>query len=116
MTGQNDRTRQQDAAQGHDSAARPDRAERPDRVERRDEFGQNAGDDALDGDRDDRRLSLGQIVRSVLAAALGVQSSENRERDFRQGRALTFIIAGVVSTAIFIGVVLAVVKLVLASS
>jgi hypothetical protein len=68
-----------------------------------------------EGNREHERLPLRQLLGSVLAAALGVQSSRNRERDFRHGRALTFIVAGIVFTALFIGGVLAVVKLVLAT-
>jgi len=66
----------------------------------------------------DKRKGLGalQVVSSVFAAGLGVQSSRNRERDFSQGRAGTFIVAGVVFTALFIGAVLTVVKLVLAGA
>lgn len=56
-----------------------------------------------------------QVVGSVLAAGLGVQSSRNRERDFREGRAGVFIVAGLVFTALFIGSVYLVVSLVLAS-
>ena len=56
-----------------------------------------------------------QVISSVLAAGLGVQSSRNRERDFAQGRAGTFIVAGLVATALFIGAVYTVVSLVLAS-
>jgi hypothetical protein len=97
-------------AEHNDSSGQPNGTGQTDGAEQKDRR------DASVGGQDDRRLSLGQIVRSVLAAALGVQSSENRERDFRQGRALTFIIAGIVSTAIFIGLVLAVVKLVLAGA
>ena len=59
-------------------------------------------------------LKLLQVMGSVLAAGLGVQSSRNRERDFEQGRAGTFIVAGLVFTALFIGGVYTVVSLVLA--
>ena len=59
-------------------------------------------------------LNLLQVISSVLAAGLGVQSSRNRERDFEQGRAGTFIVAGLVFTALFIGGVYTVVSLVLA--
>ncbi len=55
------------------------------------------------------------VVSSVLAAGLGVQSSRNRERDFKEGRAGTFILAGLIFTALFIGSVYGVVSLVLAS-
>jgi hypothetical protein len=61
-------------------------------------------------------LGAMQVVSSVFAAGLGVQSSRNRERDFRQGSAGTFIVAGIIFTALFIGAVLTVVKLVLAGA
>ncbi|EED32987.1 conserved hypothetical protein [gamma proteobacterium NOR5-3] len=54
-----------------------------------------------------------QVISSVFAAGLGVQSSKNRERDFKQGRAGTFILAGLLFTALFIGTVYTVVSLVL---
>jgi hypothetical protein len=54
-----------------------------------------------------------QIIGSVFAAGLGVQSSRNRERDFKQGRAGAFIAAGIVFTLLFIGGLFAVVQLVL---
>jgi hypothetical protein len=54
-----------------------------------------------------------QVVSSVFAAGLGVQSSKNRERDFKQGKFSVFIIAGVVFTLLFIGAVFTVVQLVL---
>lgn len=61
-------------------------------------------------------LSLLQVVTSVLAAGLGVQSSRQRERDFRRGRPLPFILAGLLFTALFIGAVVLVVKLVVAGA
>ena len=54
-----------------------------------------------------------QVISSVFAAGLGVQSSRNRERDFKQGRAGVFIAAGIVFTLLFIGAVFTVVQLVL---
>ena len=42
------------------------------------------------------------VVKSVLAAMFGVQSPENRERDFKHGKASHFIIAGIVLTVIFV--------------
>lgn len=56
-----------------------------------------------------------QVIGSVFAAGLGVQSSKNRERDFKQGRAGTFIAAGLIFTALFIGTVYAVVTVVLSN-
>jgi uncharacterized membrane protein YidH (DUF202 family) len=56
------------------------------------------------------------IVLSTLAAAFGVQSSKNRERDFRGGNIYTYIIAGVAFTVIFVVLVVLVVRLVLKSA
>ena len=57
-----------------------------------------------------------QVISSVFAAGLGVQSSKNRERDFKQGRAGVFIAAGIIFTLVFIGTVYAVVRVVLSSA
>ena len=46
--------------------------------------------------------SLLQTVGSVLAAFFGVQSSKNRERDFKHGRAGVFIAVGLIMTLLFI--------------
>ena len=56
------------------------------------------------------------VVSSVFAAGLGVQSSKNRERDFKQGNFKMFVITGIVFTLLFIGTVFAVVKMVLKSA
>jgi len=56
------------------------------------------------------------LLGTVMAAALGVQSQKNRERDFKHGKASTFIVAGIVFTALFIGVLYTVVTLVLRSA
>jgi hypothetical protein len=47
-------------------------------------------------------LTLGQMFGSALAAMIGVQSKEKRERDFARGKASHFIIVGVVLTAAFV--------------
>ena len=57
-----------------------------------------------------------QVILSVLASFIGVQSDKNRERDFTQGKPVHFIIAGLILTAVFILVVWGVVKLVLSSA
>jgi len=50
----------------------------------------------------DRPPTLLQTAASVLAAAFGVQSSKNRERDFRYGKASTFIVAGIIFTVLLV--------------
>ena len=56
------------------------------------------------------KVSVKDILQSVFAAALGVQSSKNRDRDFKQGNIGIFIAAGIIFTALFIGGVIAVVQ------
>ncbi|MBE9537797.1 MAG: DUF2970 domain-containing protein [Proteobacteria bacterium] len=56
------------------------------------------------------------VVGSVFAAGLGVQSSKNRERDFKQGNFKVFVITGIVFTLLFIGAVFAIVQMVLKSA
>lgn len=63
-----------------------------------------------------RSLKPWQVISSVFAAGLGVQSSKNRERDFHQGRAGVFIAAGIIFTLLFIGVMVAIVQLVLSGA
>ena len=50
---------------------------------------------------------------SVFAAFLGVQSEENRERDFQQGRFSVFVVAGIALTLGFLLTVYVLVKVVM---
>ena len=68
---------------------------------------------AADSDQPDKKLKPWQVVGSVLAASFGVQSSKNRERDFKEGSFKTFVIAGILFTAIFIATIYLVVSTVL---
>ncbi len=86
-----DRSRTQDA---------PDEtAEKPDALEKR-----------------ERKMKPWQVISSVFAAGLGVQSSKNRERDFSEGSAGTFIAAGLIFTVLFIGGLYLLVQIVLKSA
>ncbi len=58
------------------------------------------------------KLSLKELSGSVVAAAIGVQSSENRKRDFGRGRPYQFVIAGILATALFVGSVMLTVNLI----
>ena len=60
-----------------------------------------------------RQVSTWTIIKSTLAAAIGVQSEEARRRDFTHGRAGPFIIAGLIGTALFVLLLVGVVQLVL---
>ncbi|MBU1331993.1 MAG: DUF2970 domain-containing protein [Gammaproteobacteria bacterium] len=58
-------------------------------------------------------LTFRQMLHSVLAAAIGVQSGKNRSRDFSRGKPSHFIILGLLFTAVFVLVIIVIVKLVL---
>ena len=66
-----------------------------------------------DRERSHDEVSFWTIVLSTLAAAIGVQSRANRERDFSHGRAGPFIVAGLIFTVLFVLVLVVVVRLVL---
>lgn len=68
------------------------------------------------GEETRKRLKPRHVISSVFAAGLGVQSSRNRERDFTEGSAGTFIVAGLIFTALFIGGVYLLVQIVLKSA
>jgi len=57
--------------------------------------------------------SLLQVIASVLAAAFGVQSSKNRERDFQHGNVASFVTVGIIATVLLILLIYSVVTLVL---
>lgn len=62
-----------------------------------------------------KKPSFGQIVLSTLAAAIGVQSNKNRERDFKGGSIKAYIAAGVIFTTLFVITLILVVKMVLSN-
>ena len=43
-----------------------------------------------------------QVFKSVLAAFIGVQSEENRKKDFEHGSLSTYIFAGFIFTVLFV--------------
>jgi hypothetical protein len=64
-------------------------------------------------DAQEQSLSFLQIAGSAVAAAFGVQSSRNRERDFSRGKISHFVVAGVVFTAAFVLIMILLVNLVI---
>ena len=54
-----------------------------------------------------------QILMSAVSAAIGVQKSEIRRRDFQSTSPLPFIIAGLLFTVFFIASILGIVFLIL---
>lgn len=67
----------------------------------------------MSNDQERKPLTLRQMLQSVLAGALGVQSGKNRARDFSHGKPSHFILLGLGFTVAFVLVILGVVKLVL---
>lgn len=65
------------------------------------------------GNKESAKPTLLQIIGSVLAAAFGVQSTANRERDFTGGSAKVYIIVGIIFTVVFIFLILTIVRWVL---
>ena len=57
-----------------------------------------------------------RTLLGVLAGFFGVQSDANRERDFREGRTLHFIIIGLVMAVLFALFVILLVRLALSLS
>lgn len=63
--------------------------------------------------RPNDNISFKTTAKSVGAAFFGVQSDKNREQDFTKGKLSHFIIAGVIGVAIFIGVLITLVSMIL---
>ncbi len=61
-------------------------------------------------DEDKNTPSLLDVARSVMWAMLGVQKSKNHERDFKHGKPSQYIIVGLIGVAIFITILITVVK------
>ena len=68
-----------------------------------------------DKSSDDTRKEPGllDVARSVLWAFLGVQKQKNYERDFKHGKPSQYIIVGLFGVAIFITILVMVVKFVM---
>ena len=74
---------------------------------------QNVGQQSDQESQDDKAPNLLQVIGSVLSAFIGIQSSKNKERDFKHGNHKVFIIVGVGLTITFLLTVFTVVQVVL---
>jgi uncharacterized membrane protein YidH (DUF202 family) len=59
------------------------------------------------------KIPFWRVVLSVIQASFGVQSRQNRERDFKQGQWLPYVVAALLFTTVFVLVLAFIVKLVL---
>ncbi|MCD2449280.1 DUF2970 domain-containing protein [Methylicorpusculum oleiharenae] len=48
------------------------------------------------------KTNILSVIKSVLAAAIGVQTNQNRKKDFEEGSLSSYIIAGLIFTVLFI--------------
>jgi diacylglycerol kinase len=62
---------------------------------------------------EDMQLGFWQLLKSTLSAFLGVQSTANRERDFRHGKLSHFIWMGLLFGLVFVLTLIGVVQLVM---
>lgn len=69
--------------------------------------------DPLDESPDDKPPTFWQMLHSVMAAAFGVQSGKNRERDFTHGKPVHFVVLGLLFTIVFAAALFGVVQLVM---
>jgi len=44
-----------------------------------------------------------ETIKTILVAFIGVQSNKNRQLDFEKGSIVTYIIAGLIFTGLFVG-------------
>lgn len=61
-------------------------------------------------------LTFWQVLKSTATAALGVQSRENRERDFAKGKGWQFIAMGIGFTITFVLTLVVIVQAILATT
>ncbi len=66
-----------------------------------------------DKNEEEQAPTLLQVIGSVLASFFGVQSSKNKERDFKHGNHRVFIAVGIIMTLMFLITVYTVVQIVL---
>jgi hypothetical protein len=63
-----------------------------------------------------KKPSFWKILLSTMAAAFGVQTRKNLEKDFNHGSIYPYIVAGLIFTILFITIVFMVVQAVLKSN
>ena len=58
------------------------------------------------------KLSIMQLIKSVFASAIGVQSEENRRKAFEQGSPMAFVLTGAIFTILFVAALILLVSLI----
>lgn len=57
-----------------------------------------------------KKLTLLQLMGSMVSGLIGIQSKERYERDFQQASIMPFFIAGTIFTLVFVGSIIAAVN------
>ena len=70
--------------------------------------------DSNDKEDEGKAPTVLQVIGSVLRAFIGIQTKENKERDFKYGNHKVFIIAGLIMTFVFLATVITIVQIVVA--
>lgn len=70
----------------------------------------------MSDDTDQKKPSTLALVGSILAAAIGVQSNKNREKDFENASIMPYLVGGVIFTVVFIATLVGVANLFLANA
>ncbi len=74
-------------------------------------MGINKTPDQDSGDnQENKKIGFFAVMGGVMAAMFGVRRAKYLERDFKQGKAIHFIIAGIVTTVIFMLILYALVQ------
>ena len=64
-------------------------------------------------DKEESRLSITEVLLSVLAAMFGVQNGDRHQRDFERGDPMQFIVIGILFVLAFILILMWIVDLIL---
>ena len=72
--------------------------------------------DKTEIEQNKKGISFVKLVKTTLAAAIGVQTDKNRREDFESGSIFPYIAAGIIFTALFILTIILVVNLILNQS
>lgn len=63
-----------------------------------------------------QKPTLWQMIKSVLAAMLGVQSAKAQQRDFTHGKPWMYVVLGLIAVTLFVLILYGVVHLVVSST
>ncbi len=70
-------------------------------------------DDSQNSDNGSKDVPFWRMLLSVMQASFGVQNRKNKERDFASGSIKGFVVAALIFTAVFVLVLVTVVRMVL---